>query len=128
MFQLELNIRPRVLSDEWLKHVDSVVTVGSASHIVTSKPRIPSRNTIGRKKSQFLDSEPHSSKNAASGLGLFWWRGGRLTRKLFSWKVLPHSLASKAARQGLYQETVIYFLLFCFFSIQIIYKYKHFLV
>lgn len=100
LLMLELNIRPRVLSDEWLKHVDSVVKVGSASHIVTSKPRIPSRNTIGRKKSQFLDSEPHSSKNAASGLGLFWWRGGRLTRKLFSWKVLPHSLASKAARQG----------------------------
>lgn len=98
---LESNILPRALSDDWLKHVDSVVKVGSASHIVISKLRMPTKNTIGRKKSQPLDSEPPpSSKNAASGLGLFWWRGGSLTRKLFSWKVLPQSLACKAARQG----------------------------
>ncbi|KAL4590649.1 hypothetical protein LXL04_003588 [Taraxacum kok-saghyz] len=101
LLMLELNIRGRVVSDEWVKHVDSVATVGSASHIVTSKPRVPSRKTIGRKnQSELLDSEPHSSKNTASGLGLFWWRGGKLTRKLFSWKLLPRSLASKSARQG----------------------------
>ncbi|KAI3664245.1 hypothetical protein L6452_44728 [Arctium lappa] len=100
LLMLESNIRLLALSDEWLKHVDSVVTVGSASHFVTSKLRMPSRNVIGRKRSRSLDTEPHSSKNASSGLGLFWWRGGRLTRKLFSWKVLPHSLACKAARKG----------------------------
>ncbi|XP_024985187.1 DDT domain-containing protein PTM isoform X1 [Cynara cardunculus var. scolymus] len=101
LLMLESNIRLLALSDEWLKHVDSVVTVGSASHFVTSKLRMPSRNVIGRKRSRSLDTEPHASKNASSGLGLFWWRGGRLTRKLFSWKVLPHSLACKAARQVL---------------------------
>lgn len=100
LLMLESNIRLPALSDEWLKHVDSVVTVGSASHFVTSKLRMPSRNVIGRKRSRSLDTEPHSSKNASSGLGLFWWRGGRLTRKLFSWKILPHTLACKAARQG----------------------------
>ncbi|KAJ9537124.1 hypothetical protein OSB04_029857 [Centaurea solstitialis] len=99
LLMLESNIRLRALSDEWLKHVDSVVTVGSASHIMTSKLRIPSRSVTGKKRSR-LDTEPHSSKNASSGLSLFWWRGGRLTRKLFSWKVLPRSLACKAARQG----------------------------
>lgn len=99
--QLESNIQLRAISDEWLKHVDSVVTVGSSSHVVTSKPRMQSRNVTGRKRSTCLESEPHSSKNLSSGLGLFWWRGGRLTRQLFNWKVLPRSLACKAARHGL---------------------------
>lgn len=100
LLTLESNIWLRALSDDWLKHVDSAVTVGSAAHIVTSKLRMPSRNVIGKKRSKSSDPEPHSSKNASSGLGLYWWRGGRLTRKLFNWKVLPRSLACKAARQG----------------------------
>ncbi|KAJ0867712.1 hypothetical protein HanRHA438_Chr12g0566341 [Helianthus annuus] len=101
LLMLESNIWSRAFSDEWIKHVDLVVTVGSASHVVTSKLRMPStRNVVGKKRSKSLDPEPHSSKNASSGLSLFWWRGGRLTRRLFNWKVLPCSLASKAARQG----------------------------
>lgn len=78
--------------------------MGSASHVVTSKFRMSStRNVVGKKRSKGLDEEPHSSKNASSGLGLFWWRGGRLTRQLFNWKVLPSYLACKASRQGVYQ-------------------------
>ncbi|KAK1439444.1 hypothetical protein QVD17_05262 [Tagetes erecta] len=101
LLMLESNIWLRAFSEEWLKHVDSVVTVGSASHVVTSKFRMPStRNVAGKKRSKGLDEEPHSSKSVSSGLGLFWWRGGRLTRQLFNWKVLPSSLACKAARQG----------------------------
>ncbi|XP_071696426.1 DDT domain-containing protein PTM-like [Rutidosis leptorrhynchoides] len=99
LLTLEANIWPRAISDDWLKQVDSVVTVGSASHFVASKFRANSRNVIGRKRPA-LDSESRSLKNPLSGLVLFWWRGGRLTRKIFNWKVLPQSLARKAARQG----------------------------
>ncbi|XP_071704699.1 DDT domain-containing protein PTM-like [Rutidosis leptorrhynchoides] len=99
LLTLESNIWSRALSDDWLKQVDSVVTVGSASHFVASKLRANSRNVTGRKRSA-LDPETRSLKNALTGLVLFWWRGGRLTRKLFNWKGLPRALACKAARQG----------------------------
>lgn len=81
--------------------MDSATTVGSASHIVTSSLRVSLKNGISRRRASCPDSESSPSSNAASGLGLFWWRGGRISRELFKWKVLPCSLASKAARQGL---------------------------
>ncbi|XP_050368365.1 DDT domain-containing protein PTM [Argentina anserina] len=92
------NLHHRALSADWLKHVDSVVTVGSASHVVTSL-RATSKNMNSRKRPKFSDNDNPSS-NAGSGLGMFWWRGGRLSRQVFSWKILPRSLTSKAARQG----------------------------
>jgi hypothetical protein len=33
-------------------------------------------------------------------VGVYWWRGGTLSRQVFHWKRLPQSLASKCARQG----------------------------
>lgn len=100
MTQLEANLHHLALSADWLKHVDSVVSMGSASHVVTSL-RAYSKNVINRKRPKCSDIEPTPTSNAASGLGMFWWRGGRLSRQVFSWKVLPRSLTSKAARQGL---------------------------
>uniref|UniRef100_A0A5B6ZGD5 PHD-type domain-containing protein n=1 Tax=Davidia involucrata TaxID=16924 RepID=A0A5B6ZGD5_DAVIN len=100
LLMLESNLRRLALSPEWLKHVDSVVTMGSASHVVTSSVRVSSKHGIGKKRARCSDLEPKPTSNAAAGLGLFWWRGGRLSRQLFNWKVLPHSLASKAARQA----------------------------
>lgn len=76
--------------------MDSVVTMGSACHISS---RTSSRHYIGRKRSRYSDIESNSSNT--SGLGTYWWRGGRLSRHLFNWKVLPRSLVIKAARQGL---------------------------
>ncbi|KAM0997171.1 hypothetical protein ACFX2I_007044 [Malus domestica] len=92
LLMLEANLRHRALSADWLKHVDSVNTVGSASHVVTS--------LRSRRRLKCSDSESNPSLNAASGLGMFWWRGGRLSRQVFSWKVLPRSLTSKGARQA----------------------------
>ena len=83
-----------------MKPVDSVVTVGSASHIVVSSSRT-SRNGIGRKRARCSDIDSNPSSNATGGLGIYWWRGGRLSRHLFNWKGLPRSLATKAARQGM---------------------------
>lgn len=106
--QLESNLGRLALSAEWLKHVDSDVSVGSASHIVTSSARGSSKHMIGRKRAKSSDIEPGPTLNTASGLGMFWWRGGRLSRKVFNWKVLPHSLVSKAARQGPYCHLSLY--------------------
>lgn len=100
--QLESNLHPLAFSTEWSKHVDSVVTVGSASHVVISSSRASSKHGIGRKRVKSSEHESNPSSKAASGLGIFWWRGGKLSRQVFNWKVLPCSLASKAARQGLH--------------------------
>lgn len=97
--QLESNIGRRALSAEWLKHVDSAISVGSASHILTSSAHTSTRHVIGRKRPRCSDIESNPA-NSSSGLGMFWWRGGRLSRQMFNWKVLPQSLVSKAARQG----------------------------
>lgn len=98
--QLESNLCSRALSAEWLKHVDSAVSVGSASHIVTSSVRASSKYLPGRKRPKCSDNESNPASNAASGLGMLWWRGGRLSRQIFSWKALPYSLVSRGARQG----------------------------
>ncbi|KAK3005003.1 hypothetical protein RJ639_016120, partial [Escallonia herrerae] len=100
LLKLASNMRPLAHSTDWVKYVDSFATVGSASLVVTSSLRVSSKHGIGRKRARCPDLEPKPSSNAATGLGLLWWRGGRLSRQLFNWKALPHSLASKAARQG----------------------------
>jgi hypothetical protein len=97
--QLESNLHHLAISSEWVKHVDSVVTIGSASHIVIASSR--AKNGVGRKRGKYLDFESKPSSNASGGLRMYWWRGGRVSRQLFNWKVVPRSLVSKAARQGL---------------------------
>ncbi|KAL8545103.1 hypothetical protein ACS0TY_005342 [Phlomoides rotata] len=99
LLELESNLHHRAISADWRKHVDSVATMGSASHIVSTSARASSKYGIGRKRAKSSEVSGPSS-NAATGLSLFWWRGGRGSRALFNWKVLPRSLACKAARQG----------------------------
>ncbi|KAG4191884.1 hypothetical protein ERO13_A07G122450v2 [Gossypium hirsutum] len=67
---LEANLHHLALSTDWMKHVDSAVVMGCFSCCDCFKASI------------------------------CWWRGGRVSRQLFNWKVLPCSLVSKAARQG----------------------------
>lgn len=98
MTQLQSNLGHRAFSAEWEKHVDSAVSLGSASHIITRS----SKHVISRKRPRCSDTELGPTLNTSSGLGIFWWRGGRLTRQVFNCKVLPRSLVSKAARQGPY--------------------------
>ncbi|KAI3450013.1 hypothetical protein Pfo_006678 [Paulownia fortunei] len=100
LLKLESNLHHLALSADWRKHVDSAATMGSASHIVSSSARAFTKHGIGRKRGKSSEVETTPSSNAATGLSLFWWRGGRGSRLLFNWKVLPRSLASKAARQG----------------------------
>ncbi|XP_038709113.1 DDT domain-containing protein PTM-like isoform X1 [Tripterygium wilfordii] len=101
LLTLESNLHHLVLSPEWFKHVDSMVTMGSASHDVTASLRSSSKHGVGRKRGRCSGLEANPSSRSAGGLVMFWWRGGKLSRRLFNWKVLPRSMVSRAARQGL---------------------------
>ncbi|XP_068662421.1 DDT domain-containing protein PTM-like [Aristolochia californica] len=100
---LESNLRRVALSAEWLKQVDSAVTVGSALHVLTSSMNVSTKNWGARKrarKNMHQGEESMFVSHVAAKSGIHWWRGGRLARQLFSWKMLPQSLALLAARQG----------------------------
>ncbi|KAK9032618.1 hypothetical protein V6N11_056877 [Hibiscus sabdariffa] len=88
LLALEANLYHLALSTDWMKHVDSAIAMGSASHIVIASSRGSAKHGIAR------------TSNPAVGPSICWWRGGRVSRQLFNWKVLPHPLVSKAARQG----------------------------
>ncbi|WRX33231.1 DDT domain - like 4 [Theobroma cacao] len=100
LLMLEANLHHLALSAEWMKQVDSAVTMGSASHVVTASSRASAKHGIARKRGRSNDGESNPTSNPAAGPSICWWRGGRVSRQLFNWKVLPRSLASKAARQG----------------------------
>ncbi|XP_008787592.2 DDT domain-containing protein PTM [Phoenix dactylifera] len=99
LLTLESNLRRVALSAEWLKPVDSVEIVGSASHVVTGSVLMSSNNGSSRKQSKKSLSVSESVRDPAAG-SVFWWRGGRLSRQVFHWKILPRSLASKGGRQA----------------------------
>ncbi|CAF2119383.1 unnamed protein product [Brassica napus] len=94
LVELEANLHHRVLSLQWLNHVDSSVEMGSSRYIIASASK------TAKRRGTLLESgvNPTAKKNGA--LAMCWWRGGRISRELFNWKVLPRSLVSKAARQG----------------------------
>ncbi|XP_024012206.1 DDT domain-containing protein PTM isoform X2 [Eutrema salsugineum] len=92
LVELEANLHHRVLSLEWHNHVDSAVEMGSALSW--------SKAAIGKRRGTLLESGVNRTAKKNVGLTMCWWRGGRISRQLFNWKVLPRSLVSKAARQG----------------------------
>ncbi|XWS71212.1 hypothetical protein CRYUN_Cryun03dG0119300 [Craigia yunnanensis] len=100
LLMLEANLHRLALSANWMKPVDSAVTMGSASHIVTASSRGSAKHGIARKRGRCNDGESNPTSNPAVVPSICWWRGGRVSRQLFNWKVLPHSLVSKAARQA----------------------------
>uniref|UniRef100_A0A7N0TI06 Uncharacterized protein n=2 Tax=Kalanchoe fedtschenkoi TaxID=63787 RepID=A0A7N0TI06_KALFE len=102
LLTLESNLHHLAFSAEWSNYVDSAHTLGSASYAVTSSSCLGLKHGVSRKRgrSRHADSEPLPTSNAATDLDFFWWRGGRTSRRLFNWKVLPHSSVLKAARQA----------------------------
>ncbi|XP_043692985.1 DDT domain-containing protein PTM-like [Telopea speciosissima] len=99
LLNLESNLSRIALSAEWLKQVDSVVTMGSASHVLATPVNVSSKHGISKKQARFLDADSNSYSIAAAKSGIF-WRGGKLSRQVFHWKGLPRSLASTGGRQG----------------------------
>ncbi|RWR76108.1 DDT domain-containing protein PTM-like protein [Cinnamomum micranthum f. kanehirae] len=99
---LESNLRRVALSAEWLKQVDSAVALGSGSHVFTSSVHVSSKHGFGKKRARknASDTESNFLSNAATMSGIYWWRGGRLSRQVFQWKLLPRSLAFKCGRRA----------------------------
>lgn len=101
LLSLESNLHRLAFQPDWLKHVDSVATMGSASHVMATPVQVPSSKLVGgKKRAKGTVTETNPASTSAAKLSTLWWRGGRLTRQLFNYKILPHSLASKGARQA----------------------------
>ncbi|KAF8009249.1 hypothetical protein BT93_J0286 [Corymbia citriodora subsp. variegata] len=101
LLNLESNLRHLAISEEWFKYEDSSVMLGSASHVVTNSSCTSAKPSSSKKRGRSSDVESKKpSHSSSSGPSLFWRRGGRLSRRLFNWKVLPRSLIHKAARQA----------------------------
>lgn len=84
--------------------MDSTAVVGSAVHISIRPVNNISKGIVDGKKAgrPSRKSITRIQSNGESAVGINWWRGGRLSREVFHWKMLPQTLASKAARQGLH--------------------------
>ncbi|KAI3905562.1 hypothetical protein MKX01_036471 [Papaver californicum] len=100
LVRLESNLRHIALSADWFKVVDSVVTMGSASYAMTKGQVSSSKNGGGKKRGKLSLTETNSTLNGGGRSGVFWWRGGRVSRQVFHCKILPQFLAVKSGRQA----------------------------
>ncbi|KAM0887149.1 hypothetical protein ACQ4PT_029240 [Festuca glaucescens] len=98
LLMLESSLRRVAFSGDWQKPADSVEVVGSAAHILVRSSNKSLGDAIARKPGKKpLNVE---LKVDSRDVGVYWWRGGTLSRQVFHWKRLPQSLASKCARQA----------------------------
>ncbi|KAG8099175.1 hypothetical protein GUJ93_ZPchr0013g34119 [Zizania palustris] len=98
LLMLESSLRRVAFSVEWQKPADSVEVVGSAAHILVRTSNKSSCHGSARKPGR----KPSNGelKVDSRDVGVYWWRGGILSRQVFHWKRLPQSLVYKAARQA----------------------------
>ncbi|XP_062187653.1 DDT domain-containing protein PTM-like [Phragmites australis] len=99
LLMLESSLRRVAISVEWQKPADSVEVVGSAAHILVRSSNKSSTHGSSRKPGR-KPSSNGELKVDSRDVGVYWWRGGTLSRQVFHWKRLPQSLAYKAARQA----------------------------
>ncbi|XP_064934650.1 DDT domain-containing protein PTM [Musa acuminata AAA Group] len=98
---LESNLRRVAMLSDWMKPVDFAHTVGSASHILIGSMDAFSNCGGSRKQGKRTTSgSEFNISQAAAASYVCWWRGGRLSRRVFHWKMLPRSLTSKGGRQA----------------------------
>ncbi|XP_062190476.1 DDT domain-containing protein PTM-like [Phragmites australis] len=99
LLMLESSLRRVAISVEWHRPADSVEVVGSAAHILVRS----SNKSLSHGSAKKPGRKPSSNgelKVDSRDVGVYWWRGGELSRQVFHWKRLPQSLAYKAARQA----------------------------
>ncbi|KAF2924317.1 DDT domain-containing protein PTM [Oryza sativa Japonica Group] len=98
LLMLESSVRRVAFSVEWQKPADSVEVVGSAAHVLVRTSNKSSRHGSTRKpgRKPFIVELKVDSRD----VGVYWRRGGRLSRQVFHWKRLPKSLTYKAVRQA----------------------------
>ncbi|KAF0907387.1 hypothetical protein E2562_015879 [Oryza meyeriana var. granulata] len=98
LLMLESSLRRVAFSVEWQKPADSVEVVGSAAHVLVRTSNKSSRHVSARKPGRKPSNV--ELKVDSRDVGIYWRRGGMLSRQVFHWKRLPRSLAYKAARQA----------------------------
>uniref|UniRef100_J3MNS7 PHD-type domain-containing protein n=2 Tax=Oryza brachyantha TaxID=4533 RepID=J3MNS7_ORYBR len=98
LLMLESSLRHVAFSVEWQKPADSVEVVGSAAHVLVRTSNKSSRHGSARKPGRKPSNV--ELKVDSRDVGIYWRRGGILSRQVFHWKRLPQSLAHKAARQA----------------------------
>jgi hypothetical protein len=81
--------------------------VGSAAHILVRTSNKSLSHGNARKPGRKSASNGELKVDSRD-VGVYWWRGGTLSRQVFHWKRLPQSLVSKAARQGCLTDLVIF--------------------
>ncbi|TKW36321.1 hypothetical protein SEVIR_2G433200v4 [Setaria viridis] len=99
LLMLESSLRRVAVSMEWQKPADSVEVVGSAAHILVRSSNKSLSHGTARKPGR-KPSSNGELKVDSRNVGVYWWRGGKLSRQVFHWKRLPQSLVYKAARQA----------------------------
>ncbi|KAL1552986.1 hypothetical protein AAHA92_13718 [Salvia divinorum] len=101
LLELASNLHRRAFSGDWTKSVDNAATMGSSSHTMKkSTMRVPRLPADSRGKRKCPKDKLTPTPKEEQGVSLSWWRGGRASRKLFNWKVLPRALARNAAQKG----------------------------
>ncbi|KAG2638880.1 hypothetical protein PVAP13_2NG621700 [Panicum virgatum] len=99
LLMLESSLRRVAIYVEWEKPADSVEVVGSAAQILVRSSNKSLSHGIARKPGR-KPSSNGELKVDSRDVGVYWWRGGKLSRQVFHWKRLPQSLVHKAARQA----------------------------
>ncbi|XP_066398241.1 DDT domain-containing protein PTM-like isoform X2 [Miscanthus floridulus] len=99
LLTLESSLRRVAITAEWQKPADSVEVVGSAAHILVRSSNKSLSHGSARKPGR-KPSPNGELKVDSRDVGVYWWRGGKLSREVFHWKRLPQSLVNKAARQA----------------------------
>ncbi|KAG0546189.1 hypothetical protein BDA96_02G426500 [Sorghum bicolor] len=99
LLTLESSLRRVAITAEWQKPADSVEVVGSAAHILVRSSNKSLSHGSARKPGR-KPSPNGELKVDSRDVGVYWWRGGKLSRQVFHWKRLPQTLVNKAARQA----------------------------
>lgn len=98
-FQLEKNIRLIALSGDWVKLVDNWLVEASVNQSATSTTGSAQKRGPGRRpKRQSVVSEV--ADDSCNDKGFTWWRGGKLSKRIFQRGILPCLTVKRAARQG----------------------------
>ncbi|KAL0911015.1 hypothetical protein M5K25_019115 [Dendrobium thyrsiflorum] len=87
-------------SEQWRKAVLEAYDVTSLKFLLLSLESNLRRVALLAEWLKPVDSDQKIGSASFKLTGFHWWRGGKLLRQLFCWKMLPRPLASKCGRQA----------------------------
>lgn len=87
-------------SEQWRRAVLEAYDVASLKFLLLSLESNLRRVALLAEWLKPVDSDQTVGSASFKLTGFHWWRGGKLSRQLFCWKMLPRSLASKCSRHA----------------------------